>query len=225
MTWNRLPIFVWGMVTTSVLAVLAAPVLLAALFMVMLDRTDRTRRSSSPAPAAARSCGTTCSGSSATPRSTSWRCPGFGIVLEILPVFARKPLWGYRLAVAGMFGVALLSFMVWQHHLFVSGINANLRPFYMFTTELISIPTGLIFLNGMGTLWRARDPLHRADAVRARVLLQLPDRRALRRLPVRRPERRDDARQLLRDGPLPLHDHGRARVRADGRASTTGCRR
>ena len=82
--------------------------------------------------------------------------PGFGIVLEILPVFARKPLWGYRLAVAGMFGVALLSFMVWQHHLFVSGINADLRPFYMFSTELISIPTGVIFLNGMGTLWRAR---------------------------------------------------------------------
>ena len=82
--------------------------------------------------------------------------PGFGIVLEILPVFARKPLWGYRLAVAGMLGVTLLSFMVWQHHLFVSGMNSSLRPFYMFTTELISIPTGFIFLNGMGTLWRGR---------------------------------------------------------------------
>src|SRR5438270_593195 len=82
--------------------------------------------------------------------------PGFGIVLEILPVFARKPLWGYPLAVAGMVGVTLLSFMVWQHHLFVSGLNAGLRPFYMLTTELISIPTGFIFLNAMGTLWRAR---------------------------------------------------------------------
>jgi cytochrome c oxidase subunit 1 len=60
------------------------------------------------------------------------------------------------MAVAGMFGVALMSFMVWQHHLFMSGINANLRPFYMFTTELISIPTGLIFLNGFGTLWKAK---------------------------------------------------------------------
>ncbi len=66
--------------------------------------------------------------------------PGFGIVLELLPVFARKPLWGYRLAVAGMLGVALLSFFVWQHHLFVSGINADLRPFYMLSTELISLP-------------------------------------------------------------------------------------
>jgi Heme/copper-type cytochrome/quinol oxidases, subunit 1 len=77
-------------------------------------------------------------------------------VLEILPVFSRKPLWGYRLAVSGMLGVALLSFFVWQHHLFVSGMNAGLRPFYMLTTELISIPTGLIFLNAMGTLWRGR---------------------------------------------------------------------
>ena len=82
--------------------------------------------------------------------------PGFGVVLEILPVFARKPLWGYRLAVAGMLGVSLLSFMVWQHHLFVSGINSDLRPFYMFTTELISVPTGFIFLVAMGTIWRAR---------------------------------------------------------------------
>ena len=84
MTWNRLPIFVWGMVTTSVLAVLAAPVLFAALFMVIFDRTVDTSFFLA-APAAARSCGTTCSGSSATRRSTSSRCPGFGIVLEILP--------------------------------------------------------------------------------------------------------------------------------------------
>jgi cytochrome c oxidase subunit 1 len=82
--------------------------------------------------------------------------PGFGIVLELLPVFARKPLWGYRLAVAGMLGVAFLSFFVWQHHLFVSGINADLRPFYMLSTELISLPTGFIFLCAMGTLWRGR---------------------------------------------------------------------
>jgi cytochrome c oxidase subunit 1 len=82
--------------------------------------------------------------------------PGFGIVLELLPVFCRKPLWGYRLAVAGMLGVALLSFFVWQHHLFVSGINADLRPFYMLSTELISLPTGFIFLCAMGTMWRGR---------------------------------------------------------------------
>ena len=78
------------------------------------------------------------------------------IILELMPVFARKPLWGYRLAVAGLLGMSFLSFFVWQHHLFVSRINADLRPFYMLSTEMISLPTGFIFLCAMGTLWRGR---------------------------------------------------------------------
>ena len=155
MTWNRLPIVVWGFLTTSILAVLSTPVLAAALVMTISDRTiDTTFFVSS-------------SGGSPLlwdelfwffghPEVYILALPGFGIVLEILPVFARKPLWGYKLAVAGLFGVALMSFMVWQHHLFMSGINANLRPFYMLSTEIISIPTGFIFLNGMGTMWRAK---------------------------------------------------------------------
>jgi cytochrome c oxidase subunit 1 len=153
LSWSRLPIFVWGVICTSVLMVLAAPVLFAALSMVALDRTADTSFFLASA------------GGSPFLFDNLWwffghpevyilALPGFGIVLEILPVFSRKPLWGYRLAVAGMAGVTLLSFMVWQHHLFVSGINADLRPFYMLTTELISIPTGFIFLNGLGTLWR-----------------------------------------------------------------------
>jgi len=155
LTWDRLPIFVWSMVATSILAVLAAPVLGAALYMTMSDRSIETTYF--------------VAGQGGSPLlwdELFWffghpevyilALPGFGIVLELLPVFARKPLWGYKLAVSGLFGVALMSFMVWQHHLFMSGINANLRPFYMFTTELISIPTGFIFLNGMGTLWRAK---------------------------------------------------------------------
>src|SRR3982074_205796 len=155
LTWSRLPIFVWSVLATAVLMVLAAPVLVATLSMAALDRTIDT---SFFIPGGG--------GSSYLFENLFWffghpevyilALPGFGIVLELLPVFARKPLWGYRLAVAGRFRVALLSFMVWQHLLFVSGINANLRPFYMFTTELISVPTGIIFLIGMGTLWRAR---------------------------------------------------------------------
>ncbi len=154
------------------------------------------------------------SGSSATRRSTSSRCPGFGIVLEILPVFARKPLWGYKLAVSGLFGVALMSFMVWQHHLFMSGINANLRPFYMFSTELISIPTGLIFLNGMGTMWRAKIrftvPMLFCMAFFFNFLFGGLSGVFLSDVPADTAP----ARQLLRDGALPLHDHGRPRLRA-----------
>jgi cytochrome c oxidase subunit 1 len=155
MTWSRLPIFVWSVLATSVLMVLAAPVLVATLSMAALDRTIDT---SFFIPAGG--------GSSYLFENLFWffghpevyvlALPGFGIVLELLPVFTRKPLWGYRLAISGMLGVTLLSFFVWQHHLFVSGINGDLRPFYMLSTEIISIPTGFIFLCFMGTLWRAR---------------------------------------------------------------------
>ncbi len=155
MTWSRVPIFVWSVLATAVLMMLAAPMLLAALMMGALDRTAQT---------AFFVAGN--GGSSYLWQNLFWvfghpevyivALPGFGIVLELLPVFSRKPLWGYRLAVAGMLGVALLSFFVWQHHLFVSGINADLRPFYMFSTELISLPTGFIFLCAMGTIWRGR---------------------------------------------------------------------
>jgi cytochrome c oxidase subunit 1 len=155
LTWSRLPIFVWSVMATAVLMVLAAPMLVATLTMAALDRTIDT---SFFIPGGG--------GSSYLFENLFWffghpevyilALPGFGIVLELLPVFTRKPLWGYRLAVSGMLGVSLLSFFVWQHHLFVSGINADLRPFYMLSTEIISIPTGFIFLCAMGTLWKAR---------------------------------------------------------------------
>ncbi|HLX20140.1 MAG TPA: cbb3-type cytochrome c oxidase subunit I [Gaiellaceae bacterium] len=155
LTWTRLPIFVWGVISTSALMVLAAPVLIATLSMALLDRTAQTNFFVAAE-----------GGSSYLYENLFWffghpevyvlAIPGFAIVLELLPVFARKPLWGYRLAIAGMLGVTLLSFAVWQHHLFVSGINADLRPFYMLSTELISIPTGFIFLCGLMTLWRGR---------------------------------------------------------------------
>jgi cytochrome c oxidase subunit I len=155
LTWRRLPIFCWGALTTSVLNVLAAPVLVATLLMVGLDRAAQT---SFFLPSEG--------GSPFLFENLFWffghpevyilALPGFAIVLELLPVFARKPLWGYHLGVAGIMGVGLLSFFVWQHHLFVSGINPDLRPFYMLSTELISVPSALIFLCGMATLWRGR---------------------------------------------------------------------
>ena len=155
LTWSRLPIFVWATFATAVLMVLAAPMLIATLSMAALDRTIGTTFF---IPAGG--------GSSYLFQNLFWffghpevyilALPGFGVVLELLPVFTRKPLWGYRLAIAGMLGVSLLSFFVWQHHLFVSGINADLRPFYILSTEIISIPTGFIFLCFIGTLWQGR---------------------------------------------------------------------
>ncbi len=155
MTWSRLPIFCWSVVATAALMVLAAPMLTATLLMGISDRTLYTAFFDPGL-----------GGSAYLWQNLFWvfghpevyvlAIPGFGIVLEILPVFARKPLWGYKIAVSGMLGVAIFSFFVWQHHLFVSGMNADLRPFYMLSTEIISLPTGFTFLAFMATLWRGR---------------------------------------------------------------------
>ena len=155
MTWGRLPVFVWGVMTTSFLMVLATPVLVGGLYMLGMDRTVQTAYFTD-----------NLGGSSYLWQNLFWffghpevyilALPGFGIVLEMLPVFARKPIFAQKVAVAGMVGVSALSFFVWQHHLFDSGINPNMRPLFMLTTELISIPTGFVFLVGLGTLWKAR---------------------------------------------------------------------
>jgi cytochrome c oxidase subunit 1 len=155
MSWNRIPIFVWGIATTAVMMVLAAPVLVVGVALLIVDRTAQTSFYL-----------TTAGGSAYLFENLFWffghpevyllMLPGAGILLQLLPVFTRKPLWGYRIAVSGMVGIALVSFTVWQHHLFVSGLAADLRPFYMLSTELISIPTGLIILAALGTLWQAR---------------------------------------------------------------------
>ena len=155
MTWSRIPIFVWSILATTALLVLATPTLIVAGYLGVLDRTVQTAFYV-----------TEHGGSSFLWENLFWffghpevyimALPGFGIVMEMLPVFTRKPLFAYRVAAAGMIGVALLSFFVWQHHLFQSGINPDMRPLFMLTTELISIPTGFLYLVTLGTLWKAK---------------------------------------------------------------------
>jgi cytochrome c oxidase subunit I len=155
MRWSRLPMFVWAMLTTGFLLVLAAPVLVGGMYMIVTDRTAQTAFFVNQL-----------GGSSYLYEDLFWffghpevyilALPGFGIVSEIIPVFCRKPLFGYKIAAAGMLGVAILSFFVWQHHLFDSGMDPDMRPLFMLTTELISIPTGFIYLVAMGTFWKAK---------------------------------------------------------------------
>ncbi len=152
---SRMPIFVWSVLVTSFLGLLAAPALIGA---VLMETLDRTFQSTFYVPSGG--------GSPYLWENLFWFfghpevyifiVPAFGIVMELLPVFTRRPLWGYRVGIGGMVGVGLLSFAVWQHHLFVSGLAPSLRPFYMFSTELISVPTGIIFLVALGSMWRAR---------------------------------------------------------------------
>ena len=155
MTWSRVPIFVWSILATAALLTLATPTLFAAGLFGLLDKTAQTAFYV-----------TEHGGSSYLWENLFWffghpevyimALPGFGIVGEILPVFTRKPLFAYKVGAAGMIGVSLLSFFVWQHHLFQSGINPDMRPLFMLTTELISIPTGFIYLVGMGTLYKSK---------------------------------------------------------------------
>jgi cytochrome c oxidase subunit I len=155
MRWSRLPMFVWAMLTTGFLLVLAAPVLVGGMYMIITDRTAQTAFFVNQL-----------GGSSYLYEDLFWffghpevyilALPGFGIVSEIIPVFTRKPLFGYKTAAAAMLGVAILSFFVWQHHLFDSGMDPDMRPLFMVTTELISIPTGFIYLVAMGTFWKAK---------------------------------------------------------------------
>ncbi|MST34256.1 hypothetical protein GHK86_16200 [Acidimicrobiaceae bacterium USS-CC1] len=153
--WSRLPMFVWGTLTTSVLTCLAPPVLVAGCYLGLMDRTVGTGLFVQQQ-----------GGSPYLWENVFWffghpevyilAVPGFALAAEMLPVFTRRRLFGYNVSAAGMIGVSFLSFFVWQHHLFVSGINGDMRPLFMLTTELISIPTGFIYMVAMGTLWRGK---------------------------------------------------------------------
>ncbi|MDQ6856515.1 MAG: cbb3-type cytochrome c oxidase subunit I, partial [Candidatus Dormibacteraeota bacterium] len=152
---TQLPIFVWGVYVTSFLGMLAAPVLLVVLNMEILDRIGQATFFV-PAGGGTPYLWENLFWVFGHPEVYIFILPAFGLILEMLPVFARKPIWGYRVAIGGMIGVGILSWFVWQHHLFVSGIAPSLRPFYTFSTEAISIPTSIVYLVAIGTLWRCR---------------------------------------------------------------------
>ena len=149
MTMFRMPIFVWNVLVTSLLALIAFQVLAGALLMLEADRQLGGHVYDA-----------------ATGGAILWQhlfwffghpevyiiaLPFFGIVSEILPVFSRKPLFGYVGLVAATIAIAILSVAVWAHHMFVTGA-VNL-PFFSGMTFLIAVPTGVKFFNWIGTLW------------------------------------------------------------------------
>ncbi len=155
MTWSRLNLTVWSVVVGSILAWLAAPILIAVQLMVGFDRSFLTGLFI-PAQGGSAFFYENVFWTFGHPEVYILAVPAMGIVLDIIAVFARKPVYMYRAAVVSMFGIGLLSWFVWQHHLFVSGLTPGLRPFFMFSTEMISFPTGIIFLAGLGTLFGGR---------------------------------------------------------------------
>ena len=152
MTMFRMPIFTWNMLVTSILVLVAFPVFAAAALALAADRIlgahiyDATN------------------GGAILWQHLFWffghpevyiiALPFFGVVSEIIPVFSRKPMFGYKGLVFATIGIGALSVAVWAHHMFATG--AVLLPFFAFLSFLIAVPTGVKFFNWIGTMWRGQ---------------------------------------------------------------------
>lgn len=149
MTMFRLPIFCWNIFVASLIVLLIFPLLLAAALGVLYDR-KLGGHIYDPG-----------NGGAVLWQHLFWffghpevyvlALPFFGIVSEIIPVFSRKPMFGYIGLVFATLSIGSLSMAVWAHHMFVTG--AVLLPFFSFMTFLISVPTGVKFFNWLGTMW------------------------------------------------------------------------
>jgi cytochrome c oxidase subunit 1 len=152
MTMFRMPIFTWNMLFTAVLALIAFPILAAALAALAADRHLGAQ------------IYTPATGGPILWQHLFWffghpevyivALPFFGIVTEILPVFSRKPLFGYKGMVLATVLITAYSATVWAHHMFATG--KVLLPFFAFMSYLIAIPTGIKFFNWIGTMWRGQ---------------------------------------------------------------------
>jgi cytochrome c oxidase subunit 1 len=152
MTMWRMPIFTWNVFVTSILILIAFPVLTAALLGLEADRKFGAHVFD---PA---------NGGAILWQHLFWffghpevyvvALPFFGIVTEVFPVFSRKPVFGYRGLIYATLSIAALSTAVWAHHMFATG--AVLLPFFSFMTFLIAVPTGLKFFNWIGTMWKGQ---------------------------------------------------------------------
>jgi cytochrome c oxidase subunit I len=152
MTMMRMPIFTWMSFITQVLLLLAFPVITVALILLMFDRFFGTNFF---VPSAG--------GDPLLWQHLFWIfghpevyiliLPAFGIVSEILPVFSRKPLFGYAAMVFSGIFIAFLGFGVWSHHMFATGMGPIADTYFSLATMLIAIPTGVTIFNWLGTIW------------------------------------------------------------------------
>jgi cytochrome c oxidase subunit 1 len=153
MSWGRLPLFIWAILTYSILIIFAMPVIAGAVTMLLTDRHFGTHFFD---PA---------NGGSALlwqhlfwffghPEVYIMVLPGFGLVSEILPVFARKPIFGYKAIAASTVAIAFLGFLTWAHHMFTTPTPIAVLVFVMLSSFLIAVPTGVKMLNWIATLWR-----------------------------------------------------------------------
>jgi cytochrome c oxidase subunit 1 len=153
MSWMRIPLFVWAIVTYAWLLVIVLPALSAGLTLMILDRHAGTHFFD-PAHG----------GSPILYQHVFWFfghpevyimiLPAMGMISEILPVFSRKPIFGYKAVAISTAGIAFYSLLVWAHHMFAVGLPIGLDIFFMLSSMIIAIPTGVKIFNWLATIWR-----------------------------------------------------------------------
>ena len=153
MSWGRLPLFVWSILVYSLLLIIALPVVAAAVTMLLTDRHFGTHFFDP-----------TAHGSPVLWQHLFWFfghpevyimiLPGFGIISEVIPVFSRKPIFGYKAIAASTAVIAFLATLVWAHHMFASPVPIVVLGFFMLSSFLIGVPTGVKIFNWIATLWR-----------------------------------------------------------------------
>jgi cytochrome c oxidase subunit 1 len=153
MSWGRIPLFIWGILVYAILLIIALPVVGAAVTMLLTDRHFGTHWFDP-----------TAHGSPVLWQHLFWFfghpevyimiLPGFGIISEVIPVFSRKPVFGYKAIAASTAVIAFLAVLVWGHHLFAAPIPIVVLGFFMLSSFLIGVPTGVKIFNWIATLWR-----------------------------------------------------------------------
>jgi cytochrome c oxidase subunit 1/cytochrome c oxidase subunit I+III len=152
LSMTKLPLFVWMVFVNAFLMLAAFPVLNAGLAMILIDRMLNAHFF------------TTATGGSAVlwqhlfwtfghPEVYILALPAFGIASEVIPVFSRKPIFGYEFVAASTVAIALLSFGVWAHHMFAMGLGTTFNAFFAATSMLIAVPTGVKIFNWIATMW------------------------------------------------------------------------
>ncbi|HZT85275.1 MAG TPA: cytochrome c oxidase subunit I [Gaiellaceae bacterium] len=155
MTFWRLPLLVWANFTTSLLVVIATPFIAGSQFFSMFDHvmhTDFFNPVGGGYPLGYQHIFWFYS----HPAVYIMMLPGFGIMSEVIAVFSRKPIFGYRLMALSLMAIVVLGFSVWAHHMFVSGMSSWLRVPMMITTLLIAVPTGIKIFSWLATMWEGK---------------------------------------------------------------------
>jgi cytochrome c oxidase subunit 1 len=160
MTWTRMPLFVWSIIVFAWMLVAVLPTLSAGLTLLLLDRGI----SIGGWDVQTHFFDATDGGAPLLWQHAFWFfghpevyiivLPAFGIISEVLPVFARKPIFGYKAVAFSSVGIGFFSMLVWAHHMFTVGLPNSLNAFFMITSMTVAVPTGVKIFNWIATLWR-----------------------------------------------------------------------